>query len=197
MLGYGETILITRSNMMAKTNRMSVSKLLSLALRHQPTALGLTLDGEGYAGVDGVLEALALRGVLLSKDELAELVVSNDKQRFAFSADGTKIRASQGHSIDVDLGYTARRPPSALFHGTAIRFAASIQRQGLLKGQRQHVHLSTTLATAREVGARHGTPIVFEVAAERMASDGFPFYLSANGVWLTGHVPPSYLRVFP
>lgn len=171
------------------------SKLLSRALRHDPEVLGLTLDAQGYVSVEDLLYGLACKGRSLSKEDLVQLVVENDKQRFAFNADGTKIRASQGHSVDVELGYVPATPPTVLYHGTATRHLESIQGQGLLKGTRQHVHLSAARETALKVGARHGKPVLLEVAAEQMHFDEYVFFLSDNGVWLTSHVPASYLRV--
>lgn len=171
------------------------SKLLSLALRHDPGALRLTLDAQGYASVDEVITGLARRGSPLTRAALEKLVADNDKQRFAFNEDGTRIRASQGHSVAVELGYVAQEPPAVLYHGTATRFLASIERQGLVKGSRQHVHLSATEDVAFAVGTRHGKPVVIEVDAAGMHSQGLAFYISDNGVWLTDHVPPAYLKI--
>lgn len=171
------------------------SKLLSLVLRHDPGKLGLTLDAHGYVGVDELLTALQQRGVPLSRDELDTLVAQNDKQRFAFSQDRARIRASQGHSLDVDLGYTPAEPPAVLYHGTAQRNLPSILAQGLLKRSRRHVHLSEDRDVARAVGARHGVAVLLGVDAAQMHFDEYPFYQSANGVWLVGHVPTQYLRV--
>jgi len=173
----------------------SISKFLSLVLRHKPQSIGLTLDEAGWAGVDELLAKAATAGRRLSRDALAEVVGSSDKQRFALSADGLRIRASQGHSIDVALGLDPATPPDTLFHGTASRFLAAIQSTGLDKRQRHHVHLSHDPATARAVGQRHGTPVVLEIDAARLCTDGHVFYRSANGVWLVDHVPPAYLKV--
>jgi putative RNA 2'-phosphotransferase len=174
------------------------SKLLSLVLRHNPGKLGLVLDANGYVPVDELLEAFARRGLALDRVELDEIVATNDKQRFAFSEDGAKIRASQGHSLQVDLGYAPAVPPPILYHGTAQRSLVSIQRDGLLKRTRQHVHLSALREMALTVGSRHGgKALVLAVDAGQMHFDEYPFYLSANGVWLVGHVPPEYLRVSP
>lgn len=182
---------------MSKRRDFGISRLLTLALRHDPGALGLSLDAQGYASVEEVLQGLVARGPALSRKDLERIVDNNDKQRFAFDETGARIRASQGHSIEVDLGYAAVQPPGFLYHGTATRHWAGIQKHGVLKGRRQHVHLSLSADGARLVGARHGKPVVLEVAAERMASDGYPFYLAENGVWLTGHIPPSYFRLMP
>lgn len=127
---------------------------------------------------------------------LEEVVAGNDKQRFAFSADGLQIRASQGHSVDVDLALPPTEPPSTLYHGTAERFVASIRTHGLRPGSRNHVHLSADDVTARKVGQRHGTPVVLEVRAQAMSAAGHTFYRSANGVWLTEGVPTEYIA-FP
>jgi putative RNA 2'-phosphotransferase len=121
-------------------------------------------------------------------------VAQNDKQRFAFNEDRTRIRASQGHSIPVDLQLREAEPPAVLFHGTASRFLKSILASGLRAGARHHVHLSADVQTATRVGARRGFPAVLAVDAARMRADGIAFYQSDNGVWLTGDVKPTYLR---
>ncbi len=180
---------------MSNYRDIRTSRLLSLALRHDPSALRLTLDEQGYAKVEDVITGLARRGQPVTREGLAKLVADNDKQRFAFNEDRTLIRASQGHSVAVDLGYVAQEPPAVLYHGTATRFLASIEKEGLIKGSRQHVHLSATEDVAFAVGTRHGKPALIDVDAAGMHSQGLVFYISDNGVWLTDHVPPAYLRV--
>lgn len=172
-----------------------VSKFLSLVLRHNPAKIGIVLDEQGYTPVDDLLSALAQHGLTISRDELDQVVAQNDKQRFALSEDRRRIRASQGHSIAVDLGYAPATPPETLYHGTSVKALTSILLHGITKQARQHVHLSATSEAAWQVGARHGKAVVLEVDAGRMQFDEYPFYLSANGVWLVGHVPPEYLRV--
>jgi putative RNA 2'-phosphotransferase len=172
-----------------------VSKRLSHVLRHQPGSVGLTLDEAGWVDVDALLSALARHGLPLTRDELGHVVATNDKRRFSFDATGTRIRASQGHSRPVDLGYAPARPPDVLFHGTVGRFLPAILAEGLRPGSRHAVHLSPDAATARTVGARRGRPVVLRVDAAAMATDGHAFSRSDNGVWLTDAVPPRYLRV--
>ena len=172
----------------------SISKFLSLVLRHQPQSIGLVLDEAGWAGIEDLMAKAAAAGRRFSRDTLAEVVRSSDKQRFALSADGLRIRANQGHSIDVALGLEAAMPPDVLFHGTASRFLAAILATGLDKRQRHHVHLTHDLATAQAVGRRYGTLVVLDIDAARMRADGHAFYRSANGVWLVEHVPPAYLK---
>lgn len=176
------------------TDHRRSSKFLSFVLRHEPGAVGLELSKEGWVLVEDLLSALREHGRPLARVELEAIVATNDKQRFAFSADGARIRANQGHSVDVELGYDITAPPAVLYHGTVERFLASIRRNGLQKRERHHVHLSATPETAVAVGRRRGRPIVLEVAAAVMASRGFVFYRSENGVWLTDHVPPAFLR---
>jgi putative RNA 2'-phosphotransferase len=173
-----------------------MSKFLSLVLRHQPQKIGLALDAQGWARVDDVITQANRHGVALTLAVLEQVVRLNDKKRFAFSEDGLLIRASQGHSISVDLGLEPVEPPAVLYHGTADRFIASIREKGLLAGRRDHVHLSADEATAVKVGRRHGRPVVLRVQAAEMQEAGHRFYLSANGVWLTGHVPAGFL-LFP
>lgn len=174
-------------------SRTAQSKLLSLVLRHDPTSIGITLDSAGWTEVDALLQALARHGSALSRYELEQLVRESDKQRFALSADGQLIRANQGHSVDVELGYTPVEPPDVLFHGTVARFLPSIRRHGLLKGRRHQVHLSSTRELAVAVAQRRGAPTVLAVASAEMARAGHAFFRSHNGVWLTEHVPPRFL----
>lgn len=172
-----------------------LSKFISLVLRHQPGKIGLTLDSNGWAEVDELLLKANRFSFQFDRPTLEKIVAENDKKRFAFSPDGSKIRASQGHSISVDLQLEAVSPPGVLYHGTAEHSQQSILEKGLLPGSRQHVHLSKDIQTALTVGKRHGKPVIFQVDARAMEKDGHPFYLSANGVWLTGHVPVKYLLV--
>ena len=166
------------------------SKRLSHVLRHAPDSAGLTLDAAGWADVDALLPAPGW-----TRAKLEHFVATNDRRRFALDATGTRIRASQGHSGAVGLGYAARTPPPVLFHGTAERNLPAIEAEGLRPGRRHAVHLSPDEATARRVGARHGRPVVLRVDAAGMARDGAAFTRSANGVWLVDAVPPEYLRV--
>src|SRR5215469_5450197 len=160
------------------------SKLLSLALRHQPEVLGIELDSAGWTSVEKLVEALRRRDPAWNLDRLREIVAESDKERFAFDATGTRIRASQGHSVEVELGYEPQTPPALLYHGTIARFVPAIREQGLLKGDRHHVHLSADEATARQVGARRGAPVILVVQAGEMHRNGHAFFLSAYGVWL-------------
>jgi putative RNA 2'-phosphotransferase len=169
------------------------SKLLSFILRHRPDSVGLVLDANGWAEVNVLLGALQVHGKAIDRALLERVVAGNDKQRFAFSPDGTRIRASQGHSIQVDLGLQPAPPPDVLYHGTASRFLKAILASGLHARGRQHVHLSADADTARRVGARHGFPAVLRVDARRMREDGLVFWLSDNQVWLTDAVLPRYL----
>ena len=170
-----------------------LSKFLSLLLRHKPEEIGLELDAEGWARIDDILTKARQP---ISRAEIDEIVATNPKQRFALSEDGTRIRARQGHSRQVDLGLTPVAPPARLFHGTSVKALDSIRAQGLLRGTRQHVHLSPDAKTARTVGTRHGKPVVLQLDAARMAAAGHRFFQSENGVWLTDHVPPGFLT-FP
>ena len=172
------------------------SKYLSYILRHRPDEAGIILDENGWTDVGLLLAACATHGHPMTRDELQVVVDTNDKKRFAISEDGLRIRASQGHSIDLDLGYKPCEPPEYLWHGTARKTQDPIKHKGLLTMNRTHVHLSIDESTARKVGERHGSPLTIRVEAKKMHYDGFKFFLSDNGVWLTDHVPPKYL-VFP
>jgi putative RNA 2'-phosphotransferase len=174
---------------------VATSKLLSYVLRHRPDSIGLALDGNGWAAVDDLLARLRAAGHAIDRTLLERVVADNDKRRFAFSENGARIRASQGHSIAVDLGLVPAAPPDVLYHGTASRFLKSILAAGLRALGRHHVHLSADADSAMRVGARHGFPAVLRVDARRMRADGIVFYRSDNGVWLTDAVLPRYLDV--
>ena len=171
----------------------SISKYLSLVLRHNPAAAGITLDAEKWVGVEDLLAGAARHGHTFTRAELEAVVQNNEKQRFAFSPDVQRIRANQGHSMSIDLGLTPETPPEVLYHGTVDRFLSSIMSRGLEKGSRQHVHLSPDVDTATRVGSRRGKPLILKIDAASMHSAGFRFFCSANGVWLTDHVPPRYI----
>jgi putative RNA 2'-phosphotransferase len=175
--------------------KTKISKFLSLVLRHKPEEIGLHLDENGWASVAELLGKSAAKGNNLTVEELREVVATNDKKRFAFDAAETKIRASQGHSIAVEVGFEEKMPPAILYHGTAERNLESILETGLKKMARHHVHLSSDPETARAVGIRYGKPVILQVDTEKMLAGGFKFYVSANGVWLTDAVPPEFLKV--
>ncbi len=166
---------------------------MSLVLRHRPEKIGLTLDAQGWARVDDLIAGSRQGAVRLSRELIRAVVEQNDKQRFVLSEDGSKIRANQGHSVAIDLGLDPREPPDVLFHGTATRFVESIRAHGLVRGNRNHVHLSLDEDTARRVGQRHGTPAILRVRAGEMWRAGVPFYCSENGVWLAETVPTEYI----
>lgn len=169
------------------------SKFLSLVLRHEPERIGIVLDEAGWVSVDELLEGCGRAGVAITRDELGGIVRTSDKQRFALSDDGTRIRANQGHSVPVELGLEPLAPPDILYHGTAHKYLEPIRQEGMRKQARHHVHLSQTTEAAAAVGRRHGELVVLEVRAGDMHRAGFAFYQSANGVWLTDHVPPQFL----
>jgi len=172
-----------------KPNLKNISKFLSLVLRHLPQKIDLTLDNQGWASVEELLEKMPK----LNKALLEEVVEQNDKKRFSFNSDKTKIRANQGHSIPVDLGYKPVEPPPQLYHGTAQRFLGAIKKKGLIKGKRHDVHLSADWETATKVGQRHGKVVVLTIDSAKMYEEGYDFFLSENEVWLCAHVPAAYI----
>jgi putative RNA 2'-phosphotransferase len=171
---------------------VSASKFISLVLRHQPEVIGLPLDSEGWAEIDALIQ-LSQTHHPLTRALIDEVVATNNKQRFAISDDGRRIRARQGHSIEVELGLAAIDPPEYLFHGTAMHSVATIRREGLSKRSRQHVHLSAEADTATRVGSRHGRPEVLRIRAAEMIAAGHAFFRSENGVWLTDAVPAEFI----
>ncbi|HCN44343.1 MAG TPA: RNA 2'-phosphotransferase [Pseudomonas sp.] len=179
---------------MNRKQREETSKFLSYVLRHEPQAIGIQLDSQGWVEIDALIHGAARHGRLLQRDDILETVASNEKQRFAVSADGSRIRASQGHStMSVAIEHEAKEPPALLYHGTASRFLDSIRLGGLIAGSRHHVHLSHEQHTAIDVGRRHGSPAVLEVDAAGMYRQGFRFFQADNGVWLTEQVPVEFL----
>ena len=179
---------------MDERRTVKVSKYLSKHLRHQPERIGLTLDEAGWVEIDTLIAAATAHGFRFTRDELDQVVATNDKRRFA--VEGTRIRASQGHSVEVDLGLAPAAPPAYLYHGTVARSLDAIRAEGLRPMNRHAVHLSTDRETATRVGARRGRPVVLAVDAGAMQREGHVFHMSANGVWLTEAVPARYLR-FP
>ena len=170
----------------------STSKYISLILRHKPEVIGITLDEHGWANVGELLAGVS-RTHPLDMAGLEEIVRTDEKQRYSFNEDKTLIRANQGHSIPVDVELEEVTPPELLYHGTGEKYVASIDAQGLIPKSRLYVHLSGDYETAFKVGARHGKPRIYQVHACQMAADGYLFYRSVNGVWLTKEVPVRYL----
>lgn len=181
--------------MSKNSDNRTISKFLSLILRHQPQTIGIQLDQNGWVDVDDLLDKANNYGIKIDREILHHVVATNSKKRFAFNDTFDKIRAIQGHSVDVELGYTNQKPPEILYHGTGVKSVQSILDTGLEKRSRQHVHLSSDLDTAIKVGQRHGKPFVFKILAEQMYDDKFEFFISDNGVWLTDNVPAKYLKI--
>jgi putative RNA 2'-phosphotransferase len=173
-----------------------VSRFLSRVLRHEPESIGLTLDAQGWADIDDLVERARAHGMGLTRDLVLLVAEISDRQRFACDGAG-RIRASHGHTIAVDLGIEPSEPPPLLFHGTAAKSVAAIRAEGLKPGLRQQVHLSSDAVAAASVGGRHGWPVVLRVAAGRMWSAGFKFVRSASGVWLTRTVPAEFIQFPP
>jgi len=175
------------------TDEIKISKFLSLVLRHKPETIDLKLDENGWADTNSLIEGMIDAKFSVDLEILKTIVKSSDKQRFKFNDDFSKIRANQGHSVNVDLKLEQKEPPEILFHGTALRNLDSIKQNGLLKQNRHHVNLSSDSETARKVGMRYGKPIVLKIEAEKMNKDGIEFFLSENDVWLTEKVDTKYI----
>jgi putative RNA 2'-phosphotransferase len=172
---------------------IKTSKFLSLVLRHQPGMIGIELDESGWTDVDQLLAAMARHGRMVTREQFEFVVRENDKRRFALSDDGLRIRASQGHSIGVELGYEAVEPAESLYHGAPEKFVASIRQGGLKKMKRHDVHLHENPDVAETVGKRRGKPVILAIRSGDMYRDGYEFFVTPNHVWLTDHVPPSYI----
>jgi putative RNA 2'-phosphotransferase len=188
----GELLEMGRINM--SKSEINISKFLSLVLRHQPETIGIQLDQNGWTDVSNLIEKTNNYGITLDRETLDQIVATNAKKRFAFNDTLDRIRASQGHSVEIELGYTNQKPPEVLYHGTSEKSVQSILNTGLEKRSRHHVHLSSDIETAMKVGQRHGKAFVFKVLAKQMYNDDFRFFISDNGVWLTDDVPVKYLK---
>ncbi|WP_126971016.1 RNA 2'-phosphotransferase [Gynurincola endophyticus] len=178
---------------MTPKQQKTISKFLSYVLRHHPEQIQLQLDENGWAEVGELIIKSQSEYISFDKEQLEEIVASNDKKRFVFNEDHSKIRANQGHSIEIDLALTTQQPPELLYHGTAAKNIDSIKTTGIQKRNRQQVHLSADKETALKVGSRHGKPVILVIDAGKMYADGISFYISANGVWLTDYVAPEYI----
>jgi len=172
---------------------IDISRFMSLILRHRPDQIGISLDEHGWANVDELIAGIAVKAPNFNMEILEEIVRTDEKQRYSFNEDKTLIRANQGHSIPVDVELEEKEPPEVLWHGTGEKYVSSIDEQGLIPKSRLYVHLSKDEETAVKVGKRHGKPVLYRVSAFKMHQDGYKFYLSANGVWLTKVVPKEYL----
>lgn len=174
-------------------HEINTGKFIALILRHKPEVIGIHLDEHGWANVDELIAGIA-KTQEFNLEMLEEIVRTDNKQRYSFNDDKTKIRANQGHSIPVDVELEQKTPPDVLWHGTGEKYVSSIEAEGLIPKTRLYVHLSSDPDTAIKVGSRHGKPVVYEVAAKKMQTDGYTFFQSVNGVWLTKQVPMKYLR---
>ncbi len=173
-------------------SKNEISKYIALILRHKPDAIDISLDEHGWANVDELVAGI-VKTYSFDRKMLEEIVAEDNKQRYSFNEDHTLIRANQGHSIPVDVELKKVSPPEILYHGSAVKYEAAIDEQGLLPKSRLYVHLSNDYETAINVGKRHGSPVVYRVKSKEMEQDGFDFFLSENGVWLTKAVPTKYL----
>jgi len=179
--------------MIEKKYHTKLSKFLSLVLRHKPEEIGIELDSNGWTAVNELIEKMNVYGKHIDFDTLEVILETNNKKRFSFNEDRSLIRANQGHSIEIDLGYKTKIPPKRLFHGTGAKYVDSIYKTGIKKKDRHHVHLSKDMETALSVGQRHGKPVIFEILTEEMTKEGFEFYESENGVWLTDEIPVRFI----
>lgn len=178
---------------MNETDKKRIGKFLSLVLRHSPETIGIELDEKGWVDVSELIKKCAKHRYVFTITQLEEIVATNNKKRYAFNDSKTKIRANQGHSININLELNPVEPPAYLYHGTATRFLPSIRVKGILKGNRQHVHLSKDKDTAVNVGSRHGKPAVLTIMSGKMYENGILFYCSDNGVWLTDYIDTKYI----
>ncbi|HCQ6142668.1 TPA: RNA 2'-phosphotransferase [Clostridioides difficile] len=179
---------------MSKKDKLSI--FISLILRHKPEIIGIKLDEYGYADVNELIEKINNAGRNINIEILEQIVKEDNKQRYSFNEDRSKIRANQGHSINIDVELKELEPPEYLYHGTATRFLDNIKNEGIIKQSRLYVHLSRDIDTAIKVGKRHGTPVILKINTGKMYENGYKFYLSENNVWLCEYIPFKYVEIF-
>lgn len=179
---------------MSKKDKLSV--FISLILRHKPEIIGIKLDDYGYADVNELIEKINNTGRNINIEILEQIVKEDNKQRYSFNDDRSKIRANQGHSINVNVELRELEPPRFLYHGTATRFLDNIKKEGIVSKSRLYVHLSNDIDTAVQVGKRHGTPVILKINTGKMYENGYKFYLSENNVWLCEYIPFKYVEIF-
>lgn len=188
-------ILVKEDEVKLMSKKDNLSVFISLILRHKPETIGIKLDNYGYADVNELIGNINSTGRNINMEILEQIVKEDNKQRYSFNEDRSKIRANQGHSIKVNVELKKLRPPKCLYHGTTIRFLDNIKKEGIIRKNRLYVHLSNDIDTAIKVGKRHGIPIVLKVNTEKMYEDGYKFYLSENNVWLCEHIPFKYVKI--
>lgn len=179
---------------MNEKERINLSKFLAYILRHNPSAVGISLDERGWADMDELIKGINATGRSIDRDLLEQIVREDKKGRYSFNEDKSKIRANQGHSVDVRVEMAECAPPDTLYHGTAKKFLASIKDSGICRRSRRFVHLSGDIKTAFAAGSRYGEPIVLVIDAKRMVADGYRFWLSINGVWQSSDIPWKYVK---
>ncbi|HGT0205763.1 TPA: RNA 2'-phosphotransferase [Clostridioides difficile] len=179
---------------MSKKDKLSI--FISLILRHKPETIGIKLDDYGYADVNELIEKINNTGRNINIEILEQIVKEDNKQRYSFNDDRSKIRANQGHSINVNVELRELEPPKYLYHGTATRFLDNIKNEGIIKQSRLYVHLSRDIDIAVKVGKRHGTPVILKINTGKMYENGYKFHLSENNVWLCEYIPFKYVEIF-
>jgi len=179
---------------MTKKEQTTISKFMSLALRHEPQKVDIQLDEHGWANTEKLITGINNIGYTVTLEDIKKIVETNDKQRFKFNDDFTQIRANQGHSVKINVDLKEITPPDILYHGTSLSNLDSIQKNGIRSQSRLHVHLSSDKETAKQVGSRHGKPVILIINTKQMYMDKYNFYLSENKVWLTDKVPPKYIK---
>ncbi|MGX4512459.1 RNA 2'-phosphotransferase [Clostridioides difficile] len=189
-------ILVKEDEVKSMSKKDKLSIFISLILRHKPEIIGIKLDDYGYADVNELIEKINNTGRNINIEILEQIVKEDNKQRYSFNEDRSKIRANQGHSINIDVELKELEPPEYLYHGTATRFLDNIKNEGIIKQSRLYVHLSRDIDTAIKVGKRHGTPVILKINTGKMYENGYKFYLSENNVWLCEYIPFKYVEIF-
>ena len=189
---------------LGEDHRTRLSKFLSGALRHFPGDVGLSLTERGWTDYDALVDAATSNYDWATPDCVAGVVATDHKGRFEVSGgqftegeQPDRIRAAYGHSVDVTLESSGEAVPGQLYHGTAPKNLDAIAKEGLRPMGRQQVHLSETLAGAREVGRRHANdPILLVVDAHALQRDGIGVDARGEETYTTDRVPPAYIEVF-
>jgi len=179
--------------MLSKKEQISISKFMSLILRHKTKDFGLKFDPYGFISIEDLAKALKRSYPDITPSQIEFVALHCPKQRFEIK--GNKIKARYGHSLKIDLDTKPQKPSQFLYHGTSPSFVQKIKNDGLKPMRRQYVHLSKTKKQAIQVGKRRSyRPCVFKISAERAFEKGTKFY-DMGEVVLAEEISPEFLEI--
>ena len=174
----------------------SLGRTMAGVLRHFPDRYGLEMDANGWIDLHDFLTALTIRNKrfrFLKPNHVLGLIQTDPKGRYEFR-DG-KIRATYGHSLDVDLDLPTENIPDVLFYPTSEEELSVLLGAGLRPSDRKMVHLSGTFHAAVEAGrVRIQVPVIVEIDAKSARTSGIVIKKAGKTVYLTTEVPPEFLK---